>query len=132
MSLAPLKCLELIRKATTDNERLAALLVIAKHSDQTELNEQYFTDLLDAITIPFFCRLLRSSETDGGFLQICQILGSHLLYNESLINALESANLIGIFLGNVESLEAIQCNVLISKKRKSLINIDICVNRCRR
>ena len=130
MSLSPPKCLALVRKATNDNERLAALLVVAKHCDSSKLTDQYYAELLDAITIEFFCRLLRSAKSDTEFLQICHLLGSVLLYNESLIDAVISAELIDIFVQNVGSLEAIQCNVLICKWRKNLINIELCRAQC--
>lgn len=69
------KCCNLITRATNDNEKLAALLVVARNFKPTELSKIDAQNLLKAVSPSFFEKLLRSGRKNDDFLQICLILG---------------------------------------------------------
>lgn len=54
-----------LRKSTSDVEKLAALLVLTKAVDAASLQPSDKRKLLDAISIPFVVRLLRTEEDDA-------------------------------------------------------------------
>ena len=49
MSLTAEKCIELTQRVTTDNERMAVLLLIAKHSDSCQFESYDLERLLNRI-----------------------------------------------------------------------------------
>lgn len=69
------KCCNLITRATNDNEKLAALLVVARNFKPTQLSKIDAQNLLQAVSPSFFEKLLRSGRKNDDFLQICLILG---------------------------------------------------------
>ena len=69
------KCCHLISKAKNDNEKLAALLVVARNFKPVEVSKSDAENLLKAISPTFFEKLLRSGKKNADFLQICLILG---------------------------------------------------------
>ena len=77
MSLSVEKCLEVISRARSDNEKLAAMLLVAKHSSRRDFDETDLAKLRDAIGRAFFSRLVASAKSGKTqFLQISYVLGS--------------------------------------------------------
>ena len=54
MSLSVEKCIELSTKAKTDNERMAVMLLIAKHSDASKFSLELSDRFLDREVQTFF------------------------------------------------------------------------------
>ena len=83
MSLTPDKCIELTHRATTDNERMALLLLIAKHSKRDDFDSDAIERLLTSLTYGFLKRLVQSAIKDESYRVLSIIFGKMMLQTES-------------------------------------------------
>jgi hypothetical protein len=132
MSLQPTQCLEILKKSQNDNERLAALLIIAKHSDSSNFKESDFGPLLEAIGINFLCRLLKSAKNDQNLRVVSTVMGSFLLSDDRLLEKVVKEDLVTVFTQSFDTAEAIQCQIIISRKKEDLIQFDLCIEELKR
>ena len=65
MSLTAEKCIELTQRVTTDNERMAVLLLVAKHSDSCQFESNDLERLLNRVF-----RILNISYIIRGSLRV--------------------------------------------------------------
>jgi len=118
------KAIELISRSSTDNEKLAALLIVAKNLPADGMKEEELSTLMDTIGFGFYERVVRSAIKTESYRAFTQVLGSILLQDKRLVDHLAKSNLMRFFNENISSKESLECLEAISIADSSLIDIN--------
>lgn len=119
------KALDILAKANSDNERLAALLIVAKNAPQSSFGEEDIQKLVDTIGVDFYIRLVRSSNANSDYRSFCEVLGSLLLQNRPLLERLNKCNLLNNFTKSYSSKESLECVLHVVSYDKDVFDQDV-------